>query len=193
MFSENVYCFTPGGRCKEPAEAAPRRSTLLTASTALLVTAWWVRVSNDKLVPIDYQIQNGDRIEVITSQNSKGPSRDWLKIVKSTQARNKINQWFREQNKEDNIIKGTRSDLDRYCKAKGLNLSESAEAGVPGEGCAQVRLPRLGFCCRCDWSRRYEGRPGQSTSSSKRRRRRSAARSQTRRFCRQSLRARSRC
>ena len=50
--------------------------------------------SQRKTEPIDYVIQNGDRIEVITSQNSKGPSRDWLSIVKSTQAKNKINQWF---------------------------------------------------------------------------------------------------
>ena len=61
---------------------------------------------NGKLVPIDYVIQNGDRIEIVTSQNSKGPSRDWLALVKSTQAKNKINQWFKTELKEDNILKG---------------------------------------------------------------------------------------
>ena len=78
---------------------------------------------NGKLVTIDYVIQNGDRIEIITSQNSKGPSRDWLSLVKSTQARNKINQWFKTELKEDNILKG-KEMIDRYCKTKGINYSE---------------------------------------------------------------------
>ena len=77
---------------------------------------------NDKLVTIDYEIKNGDRIEIITSQNSKGPSRDWLNVVKSTQAKNKINQWFRNERKEDNIIKG-KELLAAYCKTKSVNLS----------------------------------------------------------------------
>ena len=61
-------------------------------------------------------IQNGDRIEVITSQNSKGPSRDWLSIVKSTQAKNKINQWFRSELKEENLLHG-KELINIYAKA----------------------------------------------------------------------------
>ena len=68
-------------------------------------------------------IQNGDRIEIITSQNSRGPSRDWLKIVKSSQARNKITQWFKQELKEDNIVKG-KEILANYCKAKGIVLQD---------------------------------------------------------------------
>lgn len=78
---------------------------------------------NGKLVTIDYVIKNGDRIEIITSQNSKGPSRDWLSIVKSTQAKNKINQWFKQELKEDNIIKG-KEMVANYCKTKGIVLSD---------------------------------------------------------------------
>ncbi len=52
---------------------------------------------NNKMVSIEYKIQNGDRIEILTSQNSKGPSRDWLSVVKSSQARTKINQWFKKR------------------------------------------------------------------------------------------------
>ena len=78
---------------------------------------------NGRLVNIDYKIQNGDRIEILTSQNSKGPSRDWLNIIKSSQARNKINAWFKQERKADNILKG-REMIDRYCKAKGINFSD---------------------------------------------------------------------
>ena len=78
---------------------------------------------NGKLVNIDYKIQNGDRIEILTSQNSKGPSRDWLSIVKSTQAKNKINQWFKKEFKEENIVRG-KEMLAIYCKAKGFVLSD---------------------------------------------------------------------
>ena len=78
---------------------------------------------NGKLVTIDYVIQNGDRVEIITSQNSNGPSRDWLKIVKSSQARTMINQWFKNELKEDNIIRGKETIAD-YCKAHAINLSD---------------------------------------------------------------------
>jgi GTP pyrophosphokinase len=75
---------------------------------------------NGKLVPIEYRLRNGDRIEIITSQNARGPSRDWLKIVKSTQAKNKINQWFRKELKEDNIERG-KDLIAQNIKAKGFS------------------------------------------------------------------------
>ena len=78
---------------------------------------------NGNLVPIDYKIQNGDRVEIMTSQNSRGPSRDWLSIVKSTQAKNKINQWFRSEFKEENIVKG-KEMLTGYCKAHLIPLTD---------------------------------------------------------------------
>ena len=78
---------------------------------------------NGRLVTIDYNIRNGDRIEVLTSANSKGPSRDWLNLVKSTQAKNKINQWFRSEFKEENIVSG-KELLNNYCKAKSINLGD---------------------------------------------------------------------
>lgn len=122
LFSDNVYCFTPTGDVKNlPAGSTPIdfAYSIHSAVGNKMVGA---RV-NGKLVTIDYKIQNGDRIEVITSQNSKGPSRDWLKLVKSAQAKNKINQWFKAEFKEDNINKG-KEVLANYCKSKGLVLSD---------------------------------------------------------------------
>ena len=121
LFSDSVYCFTPTGDVKNlPAGSTPIdfAYSIHSAVGNKMVGA---RV-NGKLVTIDYKINNGDRIEIITSQNSKGPSRDWLNVVKSTQAKNKINQWFKNELKEDNILKG-KDLLSGYCKARGINLA----------------------------------------------------------------------
>ena len=122
LFSDHVYCFTKDGDVKNlPAGSTPIDFAYAVHSAVgnKMVGA---RV-NGNLVNIDYQIQNGDRIEIITSQNSRGPSRDWLSIVKSTQAKNKINQWFRSEFKEENIIRG-KELLTNYCKAQGVALTE---------------------------------------------------------------------
>ena len=122
LFQEDVYCFTPNGDVKN----LPNGSTPVDFAYAIHSAVGNKMVGarvNGKLVNIDYQIKSGDRIEIITSQNSKGPSRDWLSIVKSTQARNKINQWFKQELKEDNILKG-KEMLSTYCKTKGIVLSE---------------------------------------------------------------------
>ncbi len=122
LFSDNVYCFTPTGEVKNlPAGSTPIdfAYSIHSAVGNKMVGA---RV-NGKLVNIDYVIKNGDRLEIITSANSKGPSRDWLNLVKSTQAKNKINQWFKNEFKEENITSG-REQLNSYCKNKNINLSE---------------------------------------------------------------------
>ena len=122
LFNESVYCFTPAGDVKNLPNGSTPIDFAYSIHSAVGNRMIGARV-NGKLVTIDYVIQNGDRIEVITSQNSKGPSRDWLKIVKSTQAKNKINQWFKQELKEDNIVKG-KEMMQAYCKAKGLILSD---------------------------------------------------------------------
>ncbi|MBR1743268.1 MAG: bifunctional (p)ppGpp synthetase/guanosine-3',5'-bis(diphosphate) 3'-pyrophosphohydrolase [Lachnospiraceae bacterium] len=122
LFSDQVYCFTKDGDVKNlPAGSTPIDFAYAVHSAVgnKMVGA---RV-NGNLVTIDYKIQNGDRVEIITSQNSRGPSRDWLNVVKSTQAKNKINQWFRLQFKEENIQRG-REILASYCKTQGIVLSE---------------------------------------------------------------------
>ena len=122
LFSDNVYCFTPTGEVKNLPAGSTTIDFAYSIHSAVGNRMVGARV-NDKLVTIDYEIKNGDRIEIITSQNSKGPSRDWLNVVKSTQAKNKINQWFKNELKEDNIVKG-KELLANYCKTKSVNLSE---------------------------------------------------------------------
>ncbi len=122
LFSDNVYCFTPTGEVKNLPAGSTTIDFAYSIHSAVGNRMVGARV-NDKLVTIDYEIKNGDRIEIITSQNSKGPSRDWLNVVKSTQAKNKINQWFKNELKEDNIVKG-KDLLSGYCKARGVVLSD---------------------------------------------------------------------
>ena len=122
LFNENVYCFTPSGDVKNlPAGSCPIDFAYAIHSAVgnKMVGA----KVNSKLVPVTYKLQNGDRVEVITSQNSHGPSRDWLKICKSTQAKNKINQWFKHEQKDENIDHG-KELLSNYAKSRGYNLSE---------------------------------------------------------------------
>ena len=122
LFAESVYCFTPAGDVKNLPNGSTPIDFAYSIHSAVGNKMVGARV-NGKLVNIDYVIQNGDRIEIITSQNSKGPSRDWLKIVKSTQAKNKINQWFKNELKDDNIVKG-KELMSAYCKAKGIPLND---------------------------------------------------------------------
>ena len=122
LFSESVYCFTPAGDVKNLPNGSTPIDFAYSIHSAVGNKMVGARV-NGRLVNIDYKIQNGDRIEIITSQNSKGPSRDWLAIVKSTQAKNKINQWFKTEFKEENIIRG-KELIDKYCKSKALTLSD---------------------------------------------------------------------
>ena len=122
LFTDSVYCFTPTGDVKSLPSGSTPIDFAYSIHSAVGNKMVGARV-NGKLVNIDYVIQNGDRIEIITSQNSRGPSRDWLKLVKSTQAKNKINQWFKTELKEDNILRG-RDLIDKYCRAKGINFSE---------------------------------------------------------------------
>ena len=122
LFAESVYCFTPAGDVKN----LPNGSTPIDFAYSIHSAVGNKMIgarANGKLVNIDYVIQNGDRIEIITSQNSKGPSRDWLKIVKSAQAKNKINQWFRNELKEDNITRG-KELMAAYCKSRSITLSD---------------------------------------------------------------------
>lgn len=122
LFSDHVYCFTPSGDVKNLPLGSTPIDFAYSVHSAVGNRMIGARV-NGKLVTIDYQINNGDCIEIMTSQNSKGPSRDWLNIVRSAQAKTKILQWFKNELKEDNIIRG-RELFQNYCKSKNVNVSD---------------------------------------------------------------------
>lgn len=126
LFAEQVYCFTPNGDVKNLANGSTPIDFAYAIHSAVGNKMIGARV-NGRQVPFEYHLQNGDRVEIITSQNSKGPSRDWLNIVKSAQARSKINQWFKHQFKEENIVRG-KELLEKYCKSKSIRLPELMKA-----------------------------------------------------------------
>lgn len=122
LFAEQVYCFTPVGDVKTLPTGSTPVDFAYSIHSAVGNKMVGARV-NGRQVPIDYQLKNGDRVEIVTSQNSKGPSRDWLTFVRSSSAKTKINQWFKAEYKEENIQKG-KELLDKYCSSKGLVLSK---------------------------------------------------------------------
>ena len=122
LFNDNVYCFTPSGDVKSLPSGSTPIDFAYSIHSAVGNKMVGARV-NERIVPIDYKLKNGDRVEIITSQNSKGPSMDWLNLVRSTQAKSKINAWFKTTNKEDNILRG-RDILDKYCKSKGFSYGD---------------------------------------------------------------------
>ncbi|MDO5127555.1 MAG: bifunctional (p)ppGpp synthetase/guanosine-3',5'-bis(diphosphate) 3'-pyrophosphohydrolase [Eubacteriales bacterium] len=122
LFGDQVYCFTPAGDVKSLPQGSTPIDFAYIIHTAVGNKMIGARV-NGRQVPIETELHNGDRVEIITSQNSKGPSRDWLSVVKSQQAKTKINQWFRQENKTDNIQRG-KDAVTAYCKTKGIILSD---------------------------------------------------------------------
>ena len=127
IFKENVYCFTPGGEVITMPSGATVVDFAYQIHSAVGNKMVGARV-NGRIVPLDTVLENADQVEIMTSQNSKGPSADWLNIAKTSQARNKINQWFRKEQKQENVTKG-KELIDRYIKMKGL--PDSHELMVP--------------------------------------------------------------
>lgn len=122
IFTDQVYAFSPKGEVISLPKGSTPIDFAYMIHSAVGNKMVGARVNN-KIVNIDYQVQNGDRIEILTSQNSKGPSRDWLKLVKSSQAKTKINQWFKREFKEENILRG-KELIEKDIKKKGHTPSE---------------------------------------------------------------------
>lgn len=126
LFASQVFVFTPRGDVIElPAGSTPLDFAFKIHS-AIGCKCVGAKV-NGKMVTIDYTLQNGDIVEIVTSANAAGPSVDWLKIAKSSNARNKIRGWLKKENKTDNIDKG-KDLLDKYIRKKGMDPAQCTKS-----------------------------------------------------------------
>ena len=138
MFDDEVFAFTPKGKIV----GLPAGSTPIDFAYAIHSGVGNSMIGakvNNRICNIDYTLQNGDIVEVITSKSAKGPSRDWLNICKSNQARTKIKQWFKKEKREENVIHG-RSSFESQMKQAGLPLSVTIDPEITNQ-----LLKKLGF------------------------------------------------
>ena len=126
LFDEEVYVFTPKGEIK----VLPRDATPIDFAYSIHEQIGHRMVGakvNSKMVPIITKLKNSDIVEIITSDQAKGPSRDWLKFVKSSSAKTRINQWFKRAQREENIEKG-RDILEKEVKKLGNQYADLLKA-----------------------------------------------------------------
>lgn len=122
LFEDEVYVFTPKGAIK----VLPRGATSIDFAYSIHAEIGHHMTGckiNSKMMPIITPLKSGDIVEIITSDNSRGPSRDWLKFVKSTSAKNKINSWFKKEQKEENIEKG-KDLIEKEVKRIGVSHAD---------------------------------------------------------------------
>jgi GTP pyrophosphokinase len=122
LFEDEVYVFTPKGDIK----VLPRGSTPIDFAYSIHAQVGHRMVGckiNSKMMPIITKLKNGDIVEIITSDNAKGPSRDWLKFIKSSSAKNKIQAWFKKEQRDENIVKG-KELIEKEIKRIGINQAE---------------------------------------------------------------------
>ena len=127
LFSTQVFVFTPKGEVIDLPSGSTPLDFAFKIHTDVGCHCVGAKV-NGKMVTIDHALQNGDIVEIVTSSNSSGPSVDWLKIAKSSSARNKIRQWLKRENKGDDIARG-KDALDKNIRKKSYDPQLVAKAG----------------------------------------------------------------
>ncbi|HJP88419.1 MAG TPA: bifunctional (p)ppGpp synthetase/guanosine-3',5'-bis(diphosphate) 3'-pyrophosphohydrolase [Candidatus Limnocylindrales bacterium] len=132
IFQDQVFVFTPKGDIKDlPAGATPL-DFAYRIHTDVGHKTIGAKVNN-RLVPLDYRLKNGDIVEVVTTRAGHGPSRDWLNLVRTQHAREKIRQWFKRQERDENIVHG-REALDRECR----RLARTSTAAIGNDKLIEV-------------------------------------------------------
>ena len=126
LFTDEVFVFTPKGDVKSLRAGSNPIDFAYSIHSAIGNRMIGAKV-NGRIVNLDYELKNGDIVEIITSSASNGHSRDWLKIVKTSQARNKINQWFKKEKREENVEQG-KEIFEKEVKKSGLTMSQAVKA-----------------------------------------------------------------
>ncbi len=122
FFSDTVFVFTPKGDVKDLALDSTPLDFAYSVHSEIGNKCVGAKV-NGKIVPLTYKLKTGDIVEILTNSSSKGPSRDWLNIVRTATARSKIRAWFKKELKEENIVKGKRA-LEKEAKKRGYELAD---------------------------------------------------------------------
>ncbi|HHV46050.1 MAG TPA: bifunctional (p)ppGpp synthetase/guanosine-3',5'-bis(diphosphate) 3'-pyrophosphohydrolase [Tissierellia bacterium] len=122
LFTDEVYVFTPKGDVINLPNGSTPIDFAYRVHTDIGNKCVGAKVDG-RIVPLDYKLKNGNIVEILTSASSNGPSRDWLKIVRSSQAKSKIRQWFKKEEKEKNILRG-KELLDKELKRQGLKIND---------------------------------------------------------------------
>jgi len=141
MFADEVFVFTPRGDVKSLPSGATPIDFAYCIHSAVGNKMVGAKV-NGRIVPFDTELKSGDIVEVVTSKVAHGPSRDWLKLCKSNEARNKIRQWFKKERREENIATG-RSSFESELKHQGLSLAEITTPDVLPALLRKVRFGTL--------------------------------------------------
>ena len=141
LFQDQVFVFTPKGDVKD----LPAGSTPLDFAYRIHTDVGHSCIGakvNNRLVPLDYKLKNGDIVEIVTTKNVHGPSRDWMKIAQTPHAKEKIRQWFKRQEREDNIVQG-RESLERELRRLARTSIEKLGTERIAEMADQFRYPSV--------------------------------------------------
>ena len=132
IFQDQVFVFTPKGDIKDlPAGATPL-DFAYRIHTDVGHRTIGAKVNN-RLVPLDYRLKNGDIVEIVTTKGEHGPSRDWMNVVRTSHAREKIRQWFKRKDRDENIVHG-RESLERELRRLARDVDRGGRAGPDRRG-----------------------------------------------------------